>query len=98
MILFPLIRRWAHDRNLIDGSTPDRQMTKLVEEVEELADAIAKDDQTEIVDAIGDCIVVLTIIAAQRGVHVEACIEQAYHEIKDRKGRMVDGVFVKEAV
>lgn len=97
MIRFDRIRRWAAARNLLQGSTPARQFTKLEEEVTELAEAITKDDYKEFVDAIGDCIVVLTIMAAQRGVNVEDCIDAAWSEIKDRKGKMIDGVFVKEA-
>ena len=97
MITFALIRQWAAARNLIEGSTPDRQLVKLEEEMQELADAIAADDQDEYIDAIGDCVVVLTIMAAQRGLNIEQCIGAAYEQIKDRKGRMVDGIFVKEA-
>ena len=94
--MFNKIRMWAGDRNLIDGSTPERQMLKLVEEMGELGAALARNNQDGVVDGIGDMIVVLTIIAAQRGVDIEECIEAAYNEIKDRKGRMVDGVFIKE--
>ena len=97
MITFALIRQWAAARNLIEGSTPARQLVKLEEEMQELADAIAADDQDEYIDAIGDCVVVLTIMAAQRGLNIEQCIGAAYEQIKDRKGRMVDGIFVKEA-
>ena len=93
---FDNIRRWAAARNLIQGSTPDRQLVKLFEEAEELEEAIIKDDREEYIDAIGDCIVVLTIMAAQRGLNIEDCIEHAYQQIKDRKGRLVSGVFVKE--
>ena len=92
-----LIRQWAIDRNLIDGSNPAAQMIKLREEVNELADAIANGDDDEFQDAIGDCFVVLTIMAAQKDFFIEDCIAGAYDEIKDRKGRMVNGVFVKEA-
>ena len=49
-----------------------------------------------IADSIGDCVVVLTILAAQNGLQIEDCIAQAYDEIKERKGVMKDGVFVKE--
>lgn len=94
---FDSIRRWAAARNLIQGSTPGKQFGKLEEEVTELAEAIAKDDRVEFIDAIGDCIVVLTIMAAQKGINVEECIAAAWNEIKDRKGRMIDGIFVKEA-
>ena len=97
MEVIQLIREWAMDRNLIDGSNPAAQMIKLREEVQELADAIANDDDFEFADAIGDCFVVLTIMAAQKDFFVEDCIESAYEQIKDRKGKMVDGIFVKEA-
>ena len=96
MITFALIRQWAAARNLIEGSTPDRQLVKLFEEVEELEEAIIKDDREEYIDAIGDCVVVLTIMAAQRGLNIENCIGSAYEQIKDRKGRMENGIFIKE--
>lgn len=91
-----LIRGWAHDRNLIDGSTVQAQFVKLIEEIGELAEAIAKGKQEQFEDSIGDAFVVLTILAAQRGVEIEQCIANAWVEIKDRKGKMVDGVFVKQ--
>lgn len=94
---FNEIRQWAHDRNLIEGSDRFRQMVKLVEEQGELAAGIAKGNEALVIDSIGDMVVVLTIMAAQSGVNIEACIEAAYDEIKDSKGRMIDGVFVKES-
>lgn len=97
MMTFALIRNWAAARNLIQGSSPDRQIEKLREEMDELHQAIVNQDHVEYIDAIGDCVVVLTIMAAQRGLNIEDCIAAAYDEIKDRKGRMIDGVFVKEA-
>lgn len=97
MRMFDNIRRWAAARNLIQGSSPDRQLIKLAEEIEELEEAMWKDDRGEYIDAIGDCIVVLTIMAAQKGINVEDCIAAAWEQIKDRKGKMVDGIFVKEA-
>lgn len=94
--LFHNIRQWADDRNLIHGSDSFRQITKLVEEVGELAHGIARGSSSEISDAIGDCVVVLTILAAQNKMAIEMCIDEAWDEIKDRKGQMRDGVFVKE--
>ena len=94
---FDDIRQWAEARNLITGSNTQAQTVKLLEECGELAAGVARNDHEKIVDSIGDAIVVLTILAAQSGVYVEHCIEQAWQEIKDRKGRMVDGVFVKDA-
>lgn len=90
------IEKWAHERNLIEGSTRQAQLCKLMEEVGELATAINKNRPADVVDAIGDCAVVLTILAAQSMTTLEACIDWAYYEIKDRKGRMVDGIFVRE--
>lgn len=94
---FHEIREWAEDRNLIEGSTPDKQFQKLVEEIGELAAGMARANREKIMDGIGDAIVVLTILAAQQNMSVEECIELAWQEIKDRKGKMIGGVFVKEA-
>ena len=96
METFDKIIDWAHDRNLIEGSTPAAQYEKLLEEVGELGRALIEQNESNIIDAIGDCAVVLSIIAAQSGYGIEYCIVGAYEEIKDRKGRMVDGKFVKE--
>ena len=93
---FDQIRQWAHARNLIDGSNPKSQFVKLAEEVGELASGIGKDNLAEIEDAIGDIAVVITIMASQYGMQVEDCIASAYAHIKDRKGKMVDGIFIKE--
>ena len=94
--LVALIQNWAWDRNLIDGSTLNAQMLKLMEEVGELAGGVCKGKADVIKDSIGDVFVVLTIIAAQMGWSIEECVQAAYAEIKDRKGRMIQGVFVKE--
>jgi NTP pyrophosphatase (non-canonical NTP hydrolase) len=95
---FPFIRDWAFDRNLINGSTPQAQFVKLMEEIGELAEGLSKPGRTDAAcDAIGDAVVVLTIIAEQLNVKIEDCIELAWSQIKDRKGQMIDGVFVKEA-
>jgi NTP pyrophosphatase (non-canonical NTP hydrolase) len=97
MFYAELIRRWAEDRNLIRGSDVKSQFVKLIEEAGELANAIAKKNDIEFADAIGDMVVVLTIMAAQNGMMIEDCIDNAWQEIKDRKGKMVDGIFIKES-
>ena len=97
MFYADLIRQWAEDRNLIEGSDLKSQFVKLIEEAGELANAIGKKNDIEFADAIGDIFVVLTILAAQNGMEIEDCIANAYYEIKDRKGKMVDGIFQKEA-
>lgn len=165
-----LILGWARDRNLIEGSTPEKQLDKLFEEVGEYAGSSARSSVPEkreemlvkMQDGLGDVFVVVCIMAEQMGIDLDfdqmeeyteegrngvmyltmgclagllesqyqnlidestmdrsehfyfavataasvakrngfdflACIEMAWNEIKDRKGRMVDGVFVKEA-
>lgn len=90
------VMKWAKERNLIEGSNPRKQMTKLFEESEELSHALQDDDLGETIDAIGDIQVVLAVMCAQLGLDIDKCREVAWNEIKDRKGKMVDGVFVKE--
>ena len=94
---FTQIRAWAEARNLVDGSNPQAQFVKLAEEIGELAAAIARKNHDGVVDSIGDAVVVLTILAAQHRVPIESCVNVAWEQIKNRKGRMVDGVFVKDA-
>lgn len=160
-----LVKQWAVDRNLIEGSKPEAQCVKLIEEYGELARGIAKKDAVLIKDSIGDTLVVCIILAAQLGSDsfsidklifersevnsanvreklvmngatelgaisyfinvtnrdIDRCIGNiyalcdtlaeiaylykwslvdcliaAYNEIKDRKGRCVDGIFIKE--
>jgi NTP pyrophosphatase (non-canonical NTP hydrolase) len=90
-----MIKQWHIDRNLIDGATDKDQVCKLIQEVGELSDSVCKG--RDVSDDIGDCIVVLINIAVRNGLTLEQCMAQAYNDIKDRKGRMVDGIFVKEA-
>jgi len=88
------IAEWHHQRNLIDGSTDQAQFLKLIEEVGELAGNLARGK--DISDDIGDIIVVLINIAERNHLTIEECMFVAYNDIKDRKGTMIDGVFVKE--
>lgn len=94
--LIKKIEQWANDRNLIKGATTNAQFIKLIEETGELAGGIARNDEDIIKDSFGDVFVVLTIMAAQLGLDFNECIQMAYDEIKDRKGKMIDGFFVKE--
>lgn len=94
------IIRWGIARNLI-GPTGEAtrvgQQAKTEEEVRELADAIAADDLEAARDAIGDVYVTLVMQAQMWGLSMTECIEAAWNEIKDRKGRMINGIFVKES-
>jgi len=89
------IKRWAINRGL-DKAEPSKQMLKLIEEVGELASGIAKGKKDLIIDSLGDIYVVLYILSIQLKLDFETCVEIAYDEIKDRKGIMKNGVFVKE--
>tara|TARA_R110001632_G_scaffold5474_3_gene22156 strand:+ start:1010 stop:1849 length:840 start_codon:yes stop_codon:yes gene_type:complete len=96
--MFKKIRSWATERGLYVSGDPITQYVKLQEEAGELAQALLKDDQPEVIDAIGDMVVVLTNLAHQRGVSIEKCINDAYKVISKRKGKMVNGTFVKETL
>lgn len=88
------VAQWHVARNLIEGSTDKDQYMKLIQEAGELSDNICKGK--DIRDDIGDMLVVLINIAERNGLSLYDCLSVAYDDIKDRKGRMVDGVFVKE--
>ena len=93
---FDLIREWAEERGLYEKGDPKTQFLKLMEEAGEVGRAILKNDKPEIVDGIGDMVVVLTNLAKLTGNDIEFCIEQAYNEISKRKGKMINGTFVKD--
>ena len=89
------IMQWHHDRNLVEGSTDKDQVLKLMQELGELSDSVCKDKDRK--DDLGDMMVVMLNIMARNGYTMDECLETAYNDIKDRKGKMIDGIFVKEA-
>ena len=93
---FDLIREWANERGLYKGGDSKTQALKLIEEVGETCKAILKSDEPEIIDGIGDCVVVLTNLAELIGTPIEDCIAAAYDEIKGRTGKMDNGTFKKD--
>ena len=95
---FDLIRNWADKRGIYERGDSQTQYIKLMEEAGELAQALLKRDDAEIYDAIGDMVVVLTNLAELEGVKIEDCIDDAYNEIANRKGKMINGTFVKETL
>ena len=95
---FDLIRTWADERGLYDKGDTKTQYLKLMEEAGELGRAILKDDQPEIVDAIGDIVVVLTNLSELAGYKIEHCIDEAYKVISKRTGKMHNGTFVKDTL
>jgi NTP pyrophosphatase (non-canonical NTP hydrolase) len=92
--LIEKISQWHHDRNLIEGATSKDQVLKLIQEVGELSDSVCK--KQDVKDDIGDCLVILINIVEREGTNLEECLAVAYEDIKDRKGKMIDGIFVKE--
>jgi NTP pyrophosphatase (non-canonical NTP hydrolase) len=95
--LIQSVELWADQRGLLVPDNRPRQMLKVMEEVGETAAALARGNRRELKDGIGDSIVTLIILAAQSGFTATECLEAAYNEIKGRKGKTVDGVFVKES-
>ena len=90
------IHQWVLDRN-IQTADSKVQMCKTMEELGELARGLNKGNSELVKDSIGDVVVTLIAICAQQGVDFNQCLEVAYNEIKDRKGKMINGIFVKEA-
>ncbi len=95
---FELIRQWAHSKGIYDKGDSKTQYIKLMEESGELAKALLTKDKPEIIDAIGDIVVVLTNLAALENVTIEDCIDSAYTVIKNRVGKMENGTFVKQTL
>jgi len=94
---FAGIRSWACGKDLILGSTWEKQFGKLEEETLEAMTAMMGGDVSQIADELGDCVVVLTVLAAQHGLLIEDCVAAALTKIAGRTGKTIDGVFVKDA-
>ena len=92
--LTKLIIKWHYDRNLIEGSSDKDQVLKLMQELGELSDSVCKGKDVR--DDLGDMMVVMLNIMERQGISMEDCLSTAYNDIRDRKGIMIDGIFVKE--
>lgn len=90
------VANWAEQRGLLDRQNAEHQMLKVVEELGELASAMAKGNNNELVDAIGDTFVTLIILSRQLGYLPEFALETAWNEIKGRTGKTVNGIFIKD--
>ena len=90
------VSAWGYDRKIIQHGKPMGQAVKTLEEAVELLDAVNKDDKDAIKDAIGDIMVTLIIQCKMQSMDLQDCLESAYNVIKNRTGKMVDGVFVKD--
>lgn len=87
---------WASERDLLKPENATKQMLKVIEEVGETAGALAKNNHDALKDGIGDSFVTLIILANQCGLNPTECLEAAWNEIKDRKGKTENGVFIKQ--
>ena len=88
------IRVWGIEKG-IHKSDSRAQFLKVVEELGEIAAALARGDEFEFKDAVGDTFVTLDLLALGRGYTMEECVGQAYDVIKGRTGQTVDGIFLK---
>jgi NTP pyrophosphatase (non-canonical NTP hydrolase) len=88
----------SNEWGLLEGTTVHHQVTKFVEEFGEFASALLRGDKKKMTEEAGDMQVVLINIIEKLGLGgVEWCLETAYEKIKDRRGKMIDGTFVKES-
>lgn len=102
------IVQWGKDRNIFEFSTPIKQLHKTQEELDETMNALvsfadAKTEKAkqqameEVIDGIGDMGVTLMMLCHKVDVDFVECLASAYDVIKDRRGRVIDGLFVKDA-
>lgn len=89
------VEQWSINKNLHNGNS-DRQALKFYEEAGEVAEALSRNDKEALKDGIGDTIVTLIILAQQQGWSLEECLQYAYEEIKNRKGKTINGTFIKD--
>ena len=94
--LIKQVEQWSIDKDL-HKADPTRQALKVWEESGEVGAALSRNKLDDLKDGIGDTIVTLIILAQQHGMTLEECLQYAYDEIKGRKGRTINGTFIKES-
>lgn len=101
--MYNKIREWAKNKGIYEKGDINTQTLKLIEECGELCKSCIHNDKKEFIDAIGDCVVVLTSIAElgkkhfkDENITIENCVKEAYNVINKRKGKMENGTFIKE--
>ncbi|UHL93205.1 helix-turn-helix domain-containing protein [Ligilactobacillus salivarius] len=95
--LHEFIIQWAEDRKIISPKNVSKQFMKVTEELGELAEGINKNDEDKTKDSLGDIMVTLIILAQDLNFDLLDCLNSAYRVIQNRKGKTINGVFVKES-
>ena len=90
------VKDWAEEKNLLKKENSQAQMLKVLEEVGETAGALLKNKNKEIIDGLGDSFVTLIILCYQLGLEPTDCLQAAWDEIKNRKGKTVNGTFIRD--
>lgn len=90
------VQQWSIDKDLHNGN-PDRQALKFYEEAGEVAAALSRGNLEALKDGIGDTVVTLIILVQQHDMTLQECLQFAYDEIKGRKGKTINGTFIKES-
>ena len=95
--LHEFIIKWANDRKIINPKNASNQFIKVTEELGEIAEGINKNNREQIKDSLGDILVTLIILAQDLNLDLLDCLNSAYKVIQNRKGKTINGVFVKES-
>jgi NTP pyrophosphatase (non-canonical NTP hydrolase) len=91
-----LIANWAEQKGLLKPEFAPKQFMKIVEELGELSSAIIKEDVDKEIDSVGDLLITIIVLAYQRNISLKYALNVAYNEIKDRKGQLIGGSFIKQ--
>ena len=97
---------WADDKDLLHSENVDKQFMKFIEEVFEFkseldmwmygGDILKPINLEHVKDEMGDIFVTLIILCEQIGIDPEECLSMAYEKISKRKGKTINGQFIKE--
>lgn len=90
------VEKWAKERGIDKPENASKQINKLIEELGELASANAKGNREKLIDSMGDMQVVMIILCMQVGINFDGSLMDAYDVIKNRTGKTINGVFVKD--
>lgn len=102
-----LVLEWAEDKDLLHSENADKQFMKFIEEVFEFksemdlysyhhTECLTRINKEHMEDEMGDIIVTLIVLCKQLGIDCVECLEMAYNKISKRKGKTIDGIFIKE--